>query len=139
MEGCSLTLPRPSSQWKALPLPAGGYDITSNTILEFTLQVDESVDFLAVCLDTNTDVENTAVAEKSECVWIQSSNDWSSATRSNWKHLTTPFETGVSRKVAIPMGQYRGLEVGEVVNAKYIAFIQGRKLMHDHPPDASLP
>jgi len=112
------------NQWKALPLPDGGYDITSATILEFTLQIDESVDFLAVCLDNNTDVESAEVAGKSECVWLQSSDGWSSSTRKNWKHLTTSFETGVSRRVAIPMGQYRGLGEGEVVNAKYIAFIQ---------------
>ena len=68
----------PSSQWKALPLPDGGYDITSATILEFTLQIDESVDFLAVCLDENTDVEAAEVAGKSECVWLQSSDGWSS-------------------------------------------------------------
>ena len=115
------------SQWKALPLPDGGYEITSTTILEFTLEINESVDFLAVCLDQNTDVEPAAEAGKSECVWLQSSDGWSTSTRNNWKHLTTSFETGVSRKVAIPMGQYRGLKDGEVVNAKYIGFIQGKQ------------
>jgi len=42
----------------------------------------------------------------------------------NWKQLTTNFVTGVPRRVAIPMGQYRELGNGEVVNARYIGFIQ---------------
>merc|ERR1711971_384287 len=73
------------NQWKALPLNHP-YNVTANTLLEFDVVVDQSVDFHAVCLDATTSRKGTL--EGNECVVLQNPED--SVTK--FHHLTTKLE-----------------------------------------------
>lgn len=103
------------NQWKALPLPQGGYSVTKNTVLEFDIIIDESVDKHAICLDVDVDYTTAA----NECVVLQNSE---SATQ--FHHLATKLQTNVQTKLVIPFGSYMNLGPNDSTTVNYLGFIQ---------------
>ena len=104
------------NQWKALPL-SESYTVTTGTLLEFDLIIDQAVGFHAICLDT--DASRTNVKDGNECVVLQNTQ-----TLTNFHHITTKLETSVAKRVVIPFGSYWDLKEGEVVTVNYLGFIQ---------------
>eukprot|EP00571_Detonula_confervacea_P009087 CAMPEP_0172316950 /NCGR_PEP_ID=MMETSP1058-20130122/30102_1 /TAXON_ID=83371 /ORGANISM="Detonula confervacea, Strain CCMP 353" /LENGTH=1231 /DNA_ID=CAMNT_0013031391 /DNA_START=247 /DNA_END=3942 /DNA_ORIENTATION=- len=105
------------NQWKALPLNSP-YNVTVNTILELDSVIDQSVDFHAICLDTDTSRSN--VLEGNECVVLQNIKE----AANKFHHVTTKLEVSVAKRTAIPFGSFWNLKEDEYVTVNYLAFIQ---------------